>query len=179
MKKIIERISLMAENEAIKITYLEREIGASKGVLSRALTNKTDIQSKWITKLVENYPQYSSEWLLTGREPMLKKVKPSYPNHLVGKPDSEEEKKVTEMFTKLSTTKESIAMGNKPGPFIASLEDHIATLKRNNQYFIERITYLENQLTHCNCTNTAIKPLKVAEEETSYALKKPNNIINS
>lgn len=65
MKNILERISKIAENEGITMTGLEAVIGASKGVLSRAVKNGTDIQSKWIVKIVENYPQYSS-WILTG-----------------------------------------------------------------------------------------------------------------
>ena len=60
---------------------MEKSIGASKGVLSRAITNGTDIQSKWIELLVENYPHYSAEWLLTGKGEMLK---PDY-----GQPDME------------------------------------------------------------------------------------------
>lgn len=51
---------------------MEKTIGASKGVLSRAINNGTDIQSKWIQIIVENYPRYSTEWLLTGRGEMLK-----------------------------------------------------------------------------------------------------------
>lgn len=51
---------------------MEKVIGASKGVLSRAINNGTDIQSKWIQIIVENYPHYSAEWLLTGRGEMLK-----------------------------------------------------------------------------------------------------------
>ena len=72
MKKIIERINLISENENVKLTSMEKEIGASKGVLSRAFNNKTDIQSKWITKIVENYSNYNSEWLLTGKGDMIK-----------------------------------------------------------------------------------------------------------
>lgn len=51
---------------------MEKSIGASKGVLSRAIANGTDIQSKWIQILVDNYPIYSTDWLLTGRGEMLK-----------------------------------------------------------------------------------------------------------
>lgn len=54
------------------IGAMERSIGASKGVLSRAISNGTDIQSKWIQIIVENYPRYSPEWLLTGKGKMLK-----------------------------------------------------------------------------------------------------------
>lgn len=72
MSKILPQIQKLIDNEGIKITSLEREIGASKGVLSRALQNNTDIQSKWASKIVENYPHYRAEWLLTGVGPMLR-----------------------------------------------------------------------------------------------------------
>ena len=72
MATILDRIQEIAQNEGISIGALERQIGASKGVLSRAINNGTDIQSKWIQTLVENYPLYSAEWLLTGRGVMRK-----------------------------------------------------------------------------------------------------------
>ncbi|MFW0736437.1 S24 family peptidase [Flavobacterium sp. T12S277] len=72
MNNILDSFSKVAKNEGVTITKLEHVIGASKGVLSRAIANNSDIQAKWILKLVENYPQYNSEWLLTGKEPMLK-----------------------------------------------------------------------------------------------------------
>lgn len=67
MNRILERIQYIAESENISLTALEAKIGASKGVLSRALKNNTDIQSKWITALVENYPLYNISWLITGQ----------------------------------------------------------------------------------------------------------------
>lgn len=72
MGNILSRIQDIAHNEGITIGALERCIGASKGVLSRAINNGTDIQSKWISILVENYPQYSPTWLLTGEGSMLR-----------------------------------------------------------------------------------------------------------
>lgn len=71
MGNILTRIQKIASNEQITIGALERKIGASKGVLSRAINNGTDIQSKWIQIIVENYPIYSAKWLLTGRGNML------------------------------------------------------------------------------------------------------------
>jgi hypothetical protein len=67
----LNRIMEVVKYEAITITKLERKIGASKGVLSRAQKNNTDIQSKWISKIVENYPHFNSRWLLTGEGEML------------------------------------------------------------------------------------------------------------
>ena len=91
MINILEVFSKVSKNEGVTITRLEQIIGASKGVLSRAITNNSDIQSKWLLKLVENYPHYNSEWLLTGKGPMLKEQKdelilnePS-PEHLIQK----------------------------------------------------------------------------------------------
>lgn len=72
MGNILSRIKEIADNESITISALERTIGASKGVLSRALNNNTDIQAKWIESIVENYPQYSISWLITGEGEMLK-----------------------------------------------------------------------------------------------------------
>ena len=72
MENILHRIKKIADNEAITLTMLEKNIGASKGVLTRALAKNTDIQAKWITLLVENYPLYSSEWILTGNGEMKK-----------------------------------------------------------------------------------------------------------
>ncbi|QFG53676.1 hypothetical protein [Chryseobacterium sp.] len=71
MENILNRIKQVAEYENVTITFLEAKIGASKGVLSRAIKNNTDIQAKWLTKIVENYPRLNSCWLLTGKGEML------------------------------------------------------------------------------------------------------------
>ena len=54
MGNILSRIEQISKNESITIGALERKIGASKGVLSRAINNGTDIQSKWIQSIAEN-----------------------------------------------------------------------------------------------------------------------------
>ena len=71
MSTILRRISRIAEHEGITITALEKQIGASKGVLSRALAKGSDIQSKWIQAIVENYHQYDVRWIVTGEGDML------------------------------------------------------------------------------------------------------------
>lgn len=72
METILHRIEKIAIKEGLKITALEKRIGASKGVLSRAINNGTDIQTKWIQAIVENFPCYSEMWLLTGKGQMEK-----------------------------------------------------------------------------------------------------------
>lgn len=72
MNSILKNFTQIAKNEGISITKLEQVIGASKGVLSRAIANNSDIQSKWISKIVENYPQYSCEWLIKNEGNMIR-----------------------------------------------------------------------------------------------------------
>lgn len=82
MATLLERISQIAQIEGITIGALERAIGASKGVLSRAIQNNTDIQAKWLSRIVENYPAYSADWLLSGEGDMRKGlVKPFSANN--------------------------------------------------------------------------------------------------
>tara|TARA_R110002096_G_scaffold195267_1_gene377860 strand:+ start:288 stop:584 length:297 start_codon:yes stop_codon:yes gene_type:complete len=63
---IAKRIAILIEYEQIKVTVLEREIGASQGVLSRAIKNNTDINSKWVERIYRKHPKYNAIWLLTG-----------------------------------------------------------------------------------------------------------------
>lgn len=71
MENVLNKISQLARHEGITITALEQRIGASKGVLSRALNKDTDIQSKWLVKICESFPHYNANWIIAGAEDML------------------------------------------------------------------------------------------------------------
>ena len=55
MCKIVSRLRQIANNEGITVAALERSLGASKGVLSRAIANGTDIQTKCIPNMHAHY----------------------------------------------------------------------------------------------------------------------------
>lgn len=74
MDNILQRISKISEYECVTIGKIEQKIGASKGVLYKAIQKNTDIQSKWLLLIVENYPQISPDWLLTGKGEMLRDI---------------------------------------------------------------------------------------------------------
>lgn len=71
MCKILSRIKTLADAEGVSIGTLERTIGASRGVISKAIAKGTDIQSKWLELICEKFPKYSPVWLLTGQGSML------------------------------------------------------------------------------------------------------------
>ncbi len=61
----------MAAHEGITIGAIEKKIGASRGVLSKAIKNGTDIQSKWLALICEEFPHFSPKWLLLGEGEMI------------------------------------------------------------------------------------------------------------
>ena len=82
MSNLLLRIQALAESEGITIAALERSLGASKGVISRAIKYGTDIQAKWVCIIVENYPHISADWLLKGEGSMVKQS-PSNDNNQI------------------------------------------------------------------------------------------------
>lgn len=83
MCKILSRINSIANNEGLKLSAIEASIGASRGVLSKAIKNGTDVSSKWVGLICEKFPKYSPQWLLTGEGEMLKTDSAYYMAHEV------------------------------------------------------------------------------------------------
>ena len=69
---MIERIKKLIEYEQISVRAFEQKIGASNGLIRKAIANNTDIQGKWLSIIADNYPHISAEWLLTGKGEMKK-----------------------------------------------------------------------------------------------------------
>jgi phage repressor protein C with HTH and peptisase S24 domain len=72
---MLERIQQFIDTLNISVRAFEQSISASNGLVRKAMANKTDIQSKWISAIVDNYPQLNIDWLITGRGDMLKSEK--------------------------------------------------------------------------------------------------------
>lgn len=109
MNAVLKRIKEIAQQEGISVTALEAAIGASKGVFSRALANGTDIQSKWLVRIIENYPQYSSEWLLSGKGEMqkisvVKDVRENYATGVSDEPQNEMVQALKKVIASQETT---------------------------------------------------------------------------
>ena len=127
MSKILDRIQEIANNEGITIGALERKLGASKGVLSRAIAHGTDIQAKWLEVLVENYPRYSADWLLTGEGSMLAHGRPGSTNSL---PAATADNSLTSL---IDTIKEQAIE-------IGELREKVRSLERENNRLVSDAT---------------------------------------
>jgi len=136
MNTILTIFSAIAKNESISISALEKSIGASKGVLSRALKNGTDIQVKWLIALVENYPGYNPEWILTGKGQMLK-----HPDNSSIKELNEEGKKY-QLREKVSALEEQINILKATND---ALKDNNDSLKEMKGFLLKRIEELEGR----------------------------------
>jgi len=69
---MIKRLAKFIEYQGVSVSSFEQTISASDGMIRRAIRNNTDIQSKWITKISENYPDLNIVWLISGKGEMLK-----------------------------------------------------------------------------------------------------------
>lgn len=72
MENYLQRIVEITEKECITIGKLEKVIGCSSGVLYKAIKNNTDVQSKWLVAITDNFPYISPLWLLTGEGNMYR-----------------------------------------------------------------------------------------------------------
>lgn len=70
--KIIERIASIIGAYKTSVRAFELKIGASNGMIGRAILKKTDISAEWLSKIIEVFPDVSSHWLLTGEGDMLR-----------------------------------------------------------------------------------------------------------
>ena len=68
---ISDRIQQIIELKGLKLAQLEEIIGASNGVLRHCIRNNSDISSRWVSAILDNYPDIRAEWLLTGTGDMV------------------------------------------------------------------------------------------------------------
>lgn len=127
---MIERIAIFIDSLRISVRAFEQQISASNGLIRKAITNSTDIQSKWLAAIADNYPQLDMNWLLTGRGSMLRNSKnPEETN--VGVPSN---------ANPISSAEESVIymMYKEKDSEVGALKEEIGGLK-------ERIRQLESQ----------------------------------
>jgi hypothetical protein len=135
-----DRLSEFIKYLNISVRSFEQKISASDGMIRRAINNDTDIQSKWITNIADNYPQLNIEWLLTGKGEMLKKDSGSPP--VAG--DNSGLKKEYELLQKTVSAMDEAITSQKD--VIEMLKGNNAILLRENKALIKENELLNIEL---------------------------------
>jgi len=78
LETIIKRIEKYLTSSKISTRQFEIAIGTSNGAISRAIKKGTDIQSKWLSKIIDTYTDINPEWLLIGKGNMKKRSLKEY-----------------------------------------------------------------------------------------------------
>lgn len=70
----IDRIYQIIDFLSISVNEFSKKIDVSNGYLAKQRSNKANVGSHIIEKIVISYPQISADWLLTGRGRMIKTI---------------------------------------------------------------------------------------------------------
>lgn len=73
--RVIERIYEFVESKGITINEFSKIITVSNGYFSKQRAGKANVGSQILEKIVKQYPEINSRWLLTGEGKMLRETK--------------------------------------------------------------------------------------------------------
>jgi len=68
MDDILERIKLILDKEGISPSELADSLGIGRPLLSHIFSGRNKPSLQVVLKILETYPAYSANWLLTGKE---------------------------------------------------------------------------------------------------------------
>lgn len=68
---VVKRIEEFAKATKKSILSIEKQIG-TRSTIQNAIDNDSNLGYKWITKILDTYPDLNAEWLMRGRGEMLR-----------------------------------------------------------------------------------------------------------
>lgn len=74
MQTFAERLEAIIKDTTLSVRGFESIVGVSEGTFNKVIKNNTDTSTNNIRKIFLAYPEYSIEWLVTGRD----KIKREY-----------------------------------------------------------------------------------------------------
>lgn len=93
-QRIIERINVAREYLGMSMRKFEKSIGISENSLGTAVRRGSDMKTEVVTLFANKYPQFNTEWIITGNGDMLKENVGEVlkePSTFYGKPDGFEQ----------------------------------------------------------------------------------------
>lgn len=72
VEKMNDRLKRFLDYQGMSVRQFETTIGSSDGKIAKFLTSNSSLKSDTLNQIMENFPQLSIEWLLTGKGDMLK-----------------------------------------------------------------------------------------------------------
>lgn len=127
--KVINRVVQYIDFKGLNKSTFEREIGLSNGYIGTQLKRNADLGESIINKILDYCLDVDPEWLLTGKGSMLKTVAPPSDN-----------------CRELLEAKEREIQ--RQDQMIAALQDHIATLKKNEADSIKSTAHVAKSARH-------------------------------
>lgn len=73
MNDVLDRLKEIMEREGISPSALADSVNISRPLLSHVLSGRNKPSLQLVFKVLENYPEYSADWLLFGKEAEIKK----------------------------------------------------------------------------------------------------------
>lgn len=147
---MIKRLSQFIQYQGVSVRAFEQSINASDGMIRRAIANKTDIQSKWLSVIAENYPNLNIDWLITGKGNMLKgKLSATTENDNVDK---------TEKLDLTSINNEYQGAPYYNIDFIGGFDIVLNNQTINPDYYINFAPYNKPGVIWCNITGHSMEP---------------------
>lgn len=71
---IHDRLRQIISEKNLSISKFERIIGAGQNSVSTCLRRQSSVSHEVLTGIAKNFPEYSLDWLLTGKESSNKEV---------------------------------------------------------------------------------------------------------
>jgi hypothetical protein len=87
--ELIERIEQIIKYKQLSVSGFEKKISASDGVIRRAIRNKTDIYSRFLVEITDNFPDISAEWLLREEGNIIRETEDRTPKKSERQPESD------------------------------------------------------------------------------------------
>lgn len=87
--ELIERIEQIIKYKQLSVSGFEKKISASDGVIRRAIRNKTDIYSRFLVEITDNFPDISAEWLLREEGNIIRETEDILPRKSEKQPESD------------------------------------------------------------------------------------------